>query len=84
MKNKVLVELLIPEIEEKYDIFIPINITIENLINLITKSIKEIMGNIDENDSNISLYSGETGKEYDINQSIRETDIRNGSKIILM
>ena len=37
MKNKVLIQLIVPDIEEKFDLFIPINKkigTVKNLIDL--------------------------------------------------
>ena len=32
MKNKVLIELIVPEIDEKYNLYIPINKRIGNII----------------------------------------------------
>ena len=46
MSNKVLVHLLLPEIDEAYDVFIPINIRIGTVIKLINKSLKIIKARI--------------------------------------
>ena len=42
MNNKVLVKLYVPTLEEQYDIWIPINKKIYNVIELLTKTINEI------------------------------------------
>ena len=42
MKNKVLVHLLIPEIDQEYDVFIPINVRIGTVIELLNKSLMEL------------------------------------------
>ena len=46
MNNKVLVHLLLPEIDDSFDVFVPINIRIGTVVNLINKSIKELSGGI--------------------------------------
>ena len=42
MMNKVLVKVYVPVIEEQYDILIPVNRRIYNVIKLITKAINEL------------------------------------------
>ena len=84
MKNKVLVEIIVPNIEEKYDIYIPVNKKIGNLISLLSKTINELTGGYYQNEEYRTLYNGLTGEYYNTNALIRETDIRNGSKLILM
>ena len=85
MKNKVLVQLIVPSIEAKYDLFIPINKRIGSVIDLICKSLNELTGGLyDENIKNKKLYNSITGEMYNMQDLIRKTDIRNGSKIVLM
>ena len=84
MNNKVLVELLVPVLEIIYDVFITINIKIGNVIVLLSKMVSELSdGYFIANGKNI-LYSGDTGEKYRMNDLVANTDIRNGSKIILM
>ena len=42
MKNKVLVCLSVPEIDQTYDLYLPVNKKIGNIINLLNKSISEL------------------------------------------
>ena len=41
MKNKILIELIVPEIDEKYNIYIPINKKVGNVIVLLEKAVKD-------------------------------------------
>ena len=83
-KNKILVELEIPLIEKKYDLFIPINKKIGTIKNLIETSIMELTDNSYEKKEDTNLFSKETGVVYDVNKTVRDTDLQNGSRIILL
>ena len=84
MNNKVLVEILVPEIEEKYTVFLPINKRIGNILVLITRAINDLSnGNYEITDYN-ALYNRVTGEKYNLNLILRETDIRNGTELVLL
>ena len=84
MKNKILIKLAVPEIDEEYDIFIPINKRIGNIILLVNKAIIEFSSGEYSLKDSYSLYNKETGQRYDERLLVRETDIRNGANIVLM
>lgn len=84
MNNKVLVELVVPVLEESYGVFIPINCKIGNIIGLLSKLVSDISGGYFVANETNSLYSGDSGDMYPIDVLVFNTDIRNGSKIILM
>lgn len=84
MKNKILIELIVPDIDEKYNLYIPINKRVGNVIVLLNKAIKELTNGIYEGNDKTGIYNRTTGKRYNINALIRETDIRNGTSIILI
>lgn len=83
MENKVLVKLYLPELEIDFDIYLPISKRIGNIINLIIKAINE-MGYYYNNDKTKSLYSRNTGEKYLINSLLFDTNIRNGSELVLL
>lgn len=84
MKNKILIELVVPDIDEIYNVYIPINKRIGNIIILLAKAVSEFnLGEFEENNHNC-LYDGETGQRYTVNELVRNTNIRNGSRLILM
>ncbi len=84
MKNKVLVKVLIPEIDEKYDIFVPINIRIGTLIQLLNNSLTDVTGGLYVKKDNRNIYNMSDASKYSYSSLIRDTDIRNGSMIIFM
>lgn len=84
MKNKILIELIVPDINEVYNLYIPINRKIGNIIELLNKAINELSNNNYVGSKKTNLYSRLTGEKYSINSLVRETDIRNGSKLILL
>lgn len=84
MNNKVCVELIVPAIEERYNVFIPINKKTLEVIYLLSKAINEMTNGSFEISSELSLMNGNTGLMYDIDRTFLENGILNGSKIILM
>lgn len=84
MKNKILIELIVPEIEETYNLYIPVNKRIGNIIILVTKAIFDLSSGTYSINSGSSLYNRETGQKYSVNDLVRQTDIRNGTSLILM
>lgn len=84
MKNKVLVELYVPTIDEIYNLYLPVNRKIGNIIALLNKSLTEVTNGEFVGNEYTMLYNRNTGEMYDINVSLRETNIRNGSSIVLL
>lgn len=82
--NKVLIRLFLPAIDKQYDIWIPLNKTIYNVIILLLKGINEMNDNIYNPDVLPILYNRASGKYYDINNFVKDTDIKNGSELILI
>ena len=84
MMNKVLVTLYIPTIEAEFDIWLPLNKRIYNVIVLLVKIVNEFSGGYYKPETLPRLYDKLTAKPYDINLSVKEADIINGTEIILI
>ena len=84
MNNKVLVTINVPSLEKSFDIFIPVNRRVHNVIALVKKSLFDLSGHAFQMEGVYTLYNEETGNAYDMNQLIRDTDIRNNSRLILL
>lgn len=82
MNNKILIKVLVPQISTSYDVFIPINITVSELNILLKQSISELVEYTFDN--KIRLYYQDDGNEIDTSLIIKNTKLRNGSKIILV
>lgn len=82
--NKVLVFVYVPLIEQEYNLFIPVNRKIGLIKKILGNSIIELSdGNYQVNDC-INLYNKTTNRIYDDNMYVMDTDIRNGTKLILL
>ena len=84
MNNKILVEVEVPLIEKKYDVFIPINKKIGTIKSLIEKSLVDLTDNAYISKEEYNFFSKDTGQIYDVNSTVRDTDLKNGSRIILI
>ena len=83
-KNKILIELEIPLIEKKYDLFIPINKKVGTIKTLIESALVELTDGAYIPKKTSNLYSKQTGIIYDVNKTVRDTDLKNGSGIVLI
>lgn len=84
MKNKVLTEIYVPSVDERYNIYLPLNKNVAEIITLIGKSIGELKRIENINYNNFSLYNKDNGIVYSPEKLIRETNIRNGTRLIMM
>ncbi len=84
MNNKIIVEIEIPLIEKKYDIFIPINKKVGTIKTLLEEALVELTDNAYSSSEEFNFYSKETGEIYDVNKTVRDTDLKNGSRIVLI
>lgn len=84
MNNKVLIKLIIPELNKSYDIFIPVNELVWKIIKLITKSISDLTGGALDLKGEYILLNSSLGKVYKNNDIIIDTEIRNSTELILL
>ena len=83
MTNKILITIVVPMIEEKFDIYIPVSKSVRVTKQLLTKTIHELSGEHFPKNKNCILMSN-NGKEYDDNFNIKDSGIKNGDKLILI
>lgn len=84
MKNKVLIKLIIPELEETFDIHIPVNELVWKIRKLIVKSISDLTSKSLVVNDKYLLINKENAKIYSNNEIIINTDIRNGTELLLI
>lgn len=82
--NKVFVKLYVPLIEQKFEIFIPINKEICDIIKLLVKAINDLADCTYDYNNETCLYNKETGEKYNLNDKIINTNIKNGTQLILV
>lgn len=84
MDNKVLVTIIVPLIEKKYEVFLPANKKIGEIVTLLSKGLVEVSNGYYIITNKEKLYNRMTGKEYNNNQILKNTDIRHGTWLVLM
>lgn len=84
MENKVLIRLIVPEIDVCYDVFIPVNEVIWKIKKLFIKSISDIVGVSIDINSEYSLINKNNSKVYGNNDVVINTDIRNGTELLFV
>lgn len=84
MDNKVLVTLYVPYLDSRYDMYIPVNKRIHVIIDLIKKSLFELSEGTFNLTNKYEIYNYETGMTYNMNDLVRDTDIRNNSNLIIV
>lgn len=84
MKNKILIKLIVPELDLSYDVFVPVNELIWKVKKLFIKSISDISTIPLDINSEYLLINMSNSKVYNNNDIVINTDIRNGSELILI
>ena len=84
VKNKYLIELFVPSISKIYNVYLPVNKRVGNVTALICKALNEITNGEFKGGNLSCLYERNTGNKLDANKLIRETELKNGSGIVII
>lgn len=84
MESKVLIKLIIPELDAKFDVFIPVNEVIWKVKRLMLKSVSDLTGIILDANNEYEIFNKDTGIFYANNQIVIDTDIRNGTELVFI
>lgn len=82
--SKVLVKLDVPEIDQTFDIYLPVNKKMGNIINLLNKAVNELTNGIYPLADTNKLYNKDTKEIYEPDVLLAYTDIRNGTRLFLI
>ena len=82
--KKVLVEVFVPVIGESYDVFIPPTSQMSEVLELLKKAITDLSAGRYVATSSTSICYRESGSIININMSVYELGIHNGSKLMLI
>ncbi|MBR3230386.1 MAG: methyltransferase [Bacilli bacterium] len=82
--KKVLVSVYVLSLDKTYDILLPINLPMKDVIDLIKSAIVEMSNGVFVNSNDSKLYEGNTGKLVNINNIVKFSGIRNGCKLMLV
>lgn len=83
MNYRVYVIIETPILDQKYELLVPIDRRIHELINLLIKNIPELAENYYKNNKP-NLFNKSTGEEYDMNLIIKNSNIKTGTRLVLI
>lgn len=84
MNNKVLVNVDVPELDNDFDLFIPVNELIWRVNKMVVKSVSDLSGvPLNPNDKYVFINKI-NNTVYRNNEVIIDTDIRNGTELVLL
>ena len=84
MNDKVNVKVIVPEINKSFNVILPINKKIGVIINLLNKGINELSNGDYPLSTTNKLYNVDTLQRYEPNLLLFNSDIRNGTKLVLL
>jgi len=82
--DKVLVEIFVPAASRSFDVFIPQTSKMSEIVALVSKSLSDLSGGKFKPDSSTILCDAKNGQIFNINLSVYELEIKNGSKLMLI
>ncbi len=82
LKDKVLVNLYILKLDRKYEVYLPINEKVGNIISLLEKNLYESENGVSMQNS--ILFNLSTGSLYNYDMVLRDTDIDNETNLLLI
>lgn len=84
MKNKYLITILIPDIEYEFDVYIPSNKKVGTIKKYLYSSINELTNGTFKIKDNVLFIDRDNGITYDNDKLIKDSGIKNGTKIVLI
>ena len=83
MENKVLIKLTVPSIKESFDLFLPVNEIIWKIKKMLIKSISDLSSIALDDNKEYILLNKDNCRIYHNNEIIIDTDIRNGTELLI-
>ena len=84
MNNKALVEISVPASGEKFDVFIPLESKMSEVLTLVSNVLNDLSSGRYKASSEAVLCDAKTGMIFNINMEVAELGIKNGSQLMLI
>lgn len=84
MNNKALVEIFVPAAGQKYDVYIPLESKMSDVVKMVAAALSELSGGKYQATDEAILCDAETGAVFDVNIEVAELGIQNGSHLMLI
>lgn len=84
MNNKALVEISIPAAAQKYDVFIPLDSKMSEVVKMIASALSDLSDGKYKATDEVILCDADTGIIFNVNMEVAELGIRTGSRLMLI
>lgn len=84
MNNKVLVEISLPASGDKFDVFIPLEMKMYEVLKLVSGALSDLSDGKYKATDEAVLCDADTGIIFNINMEIAELGIKTGSRLLLI
>ena len=84
MKNKILIKLYVPTLDFEYEVFIPTNEIVRRVIDLIVNVVNEVSDEALPDDQTYYLFDPDTSQVYANASIVRDTNMINDKRIMLI
>lgn len=82
--NKILVEIYVPALMRSFEAFIPTKSKVYDVLQLIEAAVRELSDGSFQPDDSVLFCERNTGIIYNINMSIEQIGLENGSQLMLV
>lgn len=82
--EKILVEVFLPSAGRSYDVYIPLSSPVSEVVLLVSKLLSELSNGYFKADKNTVLCDAQTGNVLNINTTVFESGLKNGSRLMLI
>lgn len=83
-EGKALVEISVPAINNTYDVYIPLDCKMRNILLLVSQTIKDLSDGVFLPSNETVLCDFNSGQIYDLTKYAKDLNIKNGSKILMI
>lgn len=84
MNNKALVEISVPATAQKYDVYIPLDIKMNEVVLMVAGALSELSEGKYKATGEAILCDADTGIIFNVNMEVAELGIRTGSRLMLI
>lgn len=84
MNNKALVEIFVPAAAQKFDVYIPLESKMSDVIKLVSNALSDLSDGKYKATADSILCDADTGIIFNINVEVAELGIKTGSRLMLI
>lgn len=84
MNNKALVEISVPAASRKYDVYIPLESKMSEVVKMVAGALSDLSDGKYKATEEAILCDAETGIIFNVNMEIAELGIKTGSRLMLI